>query len=227
MIDEKNILRVDLHLIYQSVKRQAQYAVRALYSKDQSFHPDDYAISENEYEQLHEFAMDAASTIANDTHRVKYMEQTGIDGLTYYQDLENPTEAVSYNDDIEGEETIDTPDGTEILVGDISGKRFTKGEKLVAENQDTIEFVIFDDFDTARATPITKTHERFTYVQTFITTAMTNYILMKWWMLCNIPQLAQSNQAQYNEAVSRIRMNITSRNNAKNVERPQLPFYGF
>lgn len=230
MIDQKNILRIDLHLIYQSVKRQAQYAIQTLFIKDPAFHPDNFAISENEYEQLHELAMSAAANIANDTHRVKYLTQTGVDALTYYQDYENPELAASYDEqdsEVTGDETIINPDAVEILTKDISGKQFTAGEKLVRQSQDTVEFVIYDDFDVARATPITKTHERFTYIQQFIFDAMTSYILMKWWMLKGVPALAEPAGINYSENVSKIRMNITSRHNAKNVDRPQLPFYGF
>lgn len=230
MIDEKNILRIDLHLIYQSVKRQAQYAIQTLFVKDPTFHPDQFAISENEYEQLHEFAMSAAANIANDTHRVKYLSQTGIDGLTYYQDYENPTEAASYSEgdpEVTGDETITNPDGVTVLTKDISGQQFTDGEKLVRENQDTVRFVIYDDFDTARTTPITKTHERFTYVQQFIFDAMVNHILMKWWFLKGLNQLAETAAMNYSKSVGSVRMNITSSHNSQKVRLPQKPFYGF
>jgi len=227
-VDQKNISRVDLNEIYNTVQRMSFLALRGLNKGGVDFHIDDYAIMESEYPTLHDFAMEGMSMIANETNRIKFYTQTGIDALTNYQSLEDPENDVSYVDpdtEVVEDETVTDPDGNTINVKDISGKQFTTGEKLVPTGQDTIEFELPDwplpDGDA------TRTHNRYTVVQQFIKTSLEHYILYKWWKLHSLFELANANEAEYWKVVRELRSNITSLHNESSTRIPQKPMWGF
>lgn len=228
-VDAKNINRVDLNDIYKSVQRQSYIALRGLNRGGQEFSIDDFAITESEYDTLHEFSMEAMAMIANETNRIKFHTQTGIDALSNYQDLEDPKNAASYNDpdsETAEDETVEDPDGNTILVKDISGHQFTSGEKLPTGIMDTITFEL-TDWPVQSDGDNTKSHNRYTVVQQFIKNCIEYYILCKWWKLHTLFELANSNEVQYMKIVGELRANITSFHNQSTTRLPQKPMWGF
>lgn len=232
MLDAKNINRIDLNDIYKSIQRQSTYAIKAL-NQMEKFHPEDYAIQESDFDIVHEFAMEGTAELANDTHRIKYFTQTGIDALTNFSDLENPTEATSYldpDDEVVGDETITDPDGSTIKTIDISGAQFTPGEKLPFTDgdtaQDTIRFVLEDFPDPTQGTPAQRDKNRYTVIQQFIKNALEYYILSKWYALHSLMDLSAINERQYENLKQKIRHNTISVQNYSEAKTPQLPFYG-
>lgn len=231
--DAKNINRVDLNEIYLSTQRQSLYAVKALNRMDE-IHPEDYAIQKPDFDVVHEHAMEGMALLANDTHRVKYFTQTGVDALTNYEDLENPTEAASYNDPdslTANDETITDPDGATIKVYDISGHRTTAGEKLPFTDgesnvHDTIKFVLSSFPDPTQGTPNERTKNRYTIVQQFIKNAIEYYILYKWFELHSLDELAVKNLSNFEKMKERIRHNAVSVQNNKDAKIPQSYLYG-
>lgn len=231
--DEKNINRVDLNEIYTSVQRKSLYAIKAL-GRLNEIHPEDYAVQETDFEVVHEFAMEGMGLLANDSHRIKYFTQTGIDALTNYEDLENPTAATSYNDpdaDTEDDETITDPDGATIKVVDISGAQFTAGEKLPFTDggsnvHDTIKFVIEAFPDPTQVAPNERIVKRYTIIQQFIKNAIEHFILYKWFQLHSLMDLAQVNEMEYRKLQDEIRHNTQSIKTYHEAKIPQTNFYG-
>lgn len=231
--DAKNINRVDLNEIYVAVQRKSLYAIKALGDLER-FHTEDYAIQETDFEVVHEFAMEGMALLANDTHRIKYFTQTGMDALTNYSDLENPTEASSYSDpdtETADDETITDPDGATIKVVDISGAQFTSGEKLPFTDgdtnvHDTIKFILEAFPDPTQETPTERIVRRYTAIQQFIKNAIENYILYKWFQLHSLLELSNINEREYEKLKEKIRHNTQSIHTYKDTTIPQTNFYG-
>lgn len=208
-VDTKNIIRTDLQEIYNDCKERTFRKCLAL-----KLDPDSYAISGHETGQLHLFALEGASKIANHASMIKYHSQTGIDALSFYQDLETPEDADSYVDpdsETANDETVEDPDGNTILVSDIAGREHESGEKLSKEIQDLIVFQI-DDLE--------EDYNRYTVVQQFIKSALTNYILYKWWELMGQYNEAKVEMAAFMDMADDVRFNAVSTNKQKNVARP-------
>lgn len=224
--------RQDLNDIFEAVKRRCSRALRPLKDID----PDDFMISENEHEDLFDFAMSGATEIADHTHMVKYQSQTGLDALTYYVDLEDPDgiddelgdEAVSYSDpdtDTDGDETIVDPDGQTIEIEDINTlKIFLMGEKLVI-SQDTIELQNLEDPRDPSASP-SFVRNRYTIVQNYIKEAMISYILYRWWDMVGMDNFAQKEYRHYIEARDNVRYNSVRNHEERKTRIPQRPLYG-
>jgi len=217
-LDQKNILRIDLQEVYHECQRMSAISVHALYQDGArpEFHPDFFVISdeENEVNQLHSFAMEGASMISNHASMVKHYAQTGIDALTYYKDLEKPTEADSHNED---DKTVEDPDGNTILTQDINNNQFNPGQKLVDKEQDIVLFSIENLPDD---------QTRYTVVQQFIKSSLIHYCLYKWWQLKNLGDLSMSNEKEFYSYLSKVKMNAIHQQNIKNIETPQKTFYG-
>ena len=137
--DVKNILRVDLPEIYDECQGMTEIKARAL-----GIDPDVFAISVVTKPQIHSFAMEGASLIADNASIIRSSAQTGLDALTY-------------------EQTVDEPDPpVENEFGAIIppyGEDTDLNQKLVAKTQDLIIFEI-DDIESEG--------NRYTMVQNFI-----------------------------------------------------------
>ena len=179
-VDVKNIIRLDIEDILKDCIAQSFYAIRPYTQQNPDlYHPDVYAISENEKEQVFKFAMEGASKIADSADMVKHHTQTGIDALTYYSVYEDPTNDASYDEDAE---TIETPEGDTELVSNISGMNHVSGQKLTKDIQDTVVFEITDLEDD---------QYRYTVVQQHIKTALVKYALYEWWKMNSMGDLAK------------------------------------
>jgi hypothetical protein len=211
-VDVKNIVRLDLEDILEECIRQSYYAIRPYTAKEpEVYHPDDYAISGNEKQQVFEFAMDGASKLADYASMVKHHTQTGIDALTYYADYENPTEAASYDSN---EETITTTEGsTEEPVANIIGEGHASGQKLNKGN----DLVLFEISD------LEGDQYRYTVVQQHIRTSLINYILHKWWSLVGLSDLANKYLEDFKASASDVRHNSASTHSVRNIVRKTRP----
>ncbi len=219
-VDNKNIVRLDLNEIYNAARRKSFIAVRALNAQSPGkYHEDDYAISGNEVQELHDSVMEGAALISNYASMVKHYTQTGIDALTYYEDLEIPTEAATYTDpdaDVEGDETITSPDGNEIMVGDIQNRQHSSGEKLSRSIGDLVLFSV-DDLEDDQV--------RYTVVQQFIRQALIAFVLYKWFALNGVGEQAAVHYQEFERAAGDVRFSSVRNHRRRHTRRPTGPIF--
>lgn len=186
--DTKNDVRIDFPEIFQDIEEHCAHNLNALNVADW----DRYAIGEVDQNRVYQFVQEASADIANQAHMIKHRTQTGIDALTDYQELEYPELDASYDSE---DREVTGPDATTLELNDISGRRHHAEQKLSAsDTPDTIELFTIEGLE-----PENKT--RYTVIQTFIKQALVHYVLMKWWLMKIQPQLAESNQIMYKNAL--------------------------
>lgn len=205
-VDVKNITRLDLQDMYDEIRRQSFIQVKA----KPDMHEDDFAISEQEIPQIHSFAMDGCSEIANDAYLVKHYTDTGLDGITYYDEYENPE---TYDDD--EDEQITGPNNTTIAIADIVNKAHDPGEKMDPEVPDYVVFSI-DGLPDDQI--------RYTMVQQFIRRALINYVLREWWKLKGVMDWAAIRESDYQEALGKVRFNAINSARNKTLTTIKRPF---
>lgn len=220
MVDIKNIIRIDIDEIFNAIKRKSFYIVRALAAqngKGENFHPDDYAISDNELQEVCDSLMEGASQISNYASMVKNHTQSGIDALTFYQDLETPLDADSFVDpdtEVDYDEYITGPDGNTVLVTDIIGKEHETGEKLSKGIGDTVLFSVEGLEDD---------QNRYTVVQQFIREALIAFVLYKWFTLMGVSSQASIHSSEFDKMVQKVRFNAVNTHQRKNRVRNTRP----
>jgi hypothetical protein len=189
--DVNNILRVDLPEIYDECQGMTEIKARAL-----ELDPDVFAISVVVKNQIHSFAMEGASLIADNASIIRNSAQTGMDALTYKEEDDEPDPPVE-ND-----------------YGDIIppyGEDTDLNQKLVKKTQDLILFEI-EDIETES--------NRYTVVQNFIKSALVHYILFKWYELVAKPELAAIEFVEYEKFTGKARFNSIRNQGRINEVRP-------
>lgn len=210
-VDVKNIVRVDMNDIMKTVRRMSHYAVKP-YFEEQGKHPDTYAISDNELEQVFDFCMDGAAKLSDYASMVKHHTQTPIDALTNYTVYENPTKDTSYD---ETAKTITTPEGVEDEpIANIMGMNHASGQKL---DQKVPDHVIFEVED------LTDEHIRYTVVQRHIRTALVYYVLSCWFKTVGLKDLERSFERDWEIAKYNARHNSAKNHARKNIVRKTRP----
>jgi len=208
--DEKNDVRIDFPEIFQEIKEQCAHNLNSTSVGDW----DRYVIGESDTNRVYQFVQEASADIANQAHMIKHRSQTGIDALTNYQELEYPELDASYDEEAR---TVTSPDGETIELNDIPGRRHAAEQKLnPSDAPDTIELFTVEGLE-----PENKT--RYTVVQTFIKQAVVHYVLMKWWLMKIQPQLAESNQIMYENALGSLIHNSVHNQERKNVRAQMRP----
>lgn len=200
IIDTKNILRQDLSHFYAECERITSKKARAL-----ELDPDVFVINENDYPDIHSFAMLGASLIADSSDMVKLASQTGIDALTI--DIDEDT----------GQDIKEYPaaDATTGLVPETMGKTHEDGEKMVPTLTDQVIFSIegLDD-----------TQKRYTVVQEFIKEAMIRFVLYKWYDQAGRLDLSRVEYQSYEEALKSVKYNSVRNHKAKSACKPYRLF---
>lgn len=195
MTDSKNILRLDLEEIYNECQGITEAKARAL-----TLDPNVFAITSVVKNQVHQFAMEGASLIANNAGIVRNSSQTGLDALTY-------------------EQTVDEPDPIPTNEFDkeipVNGVCTDENQKLDSGLMDIVLFEI-EDVDGEQ--------NRYTMVQTFIKSAMIHYILFKWYKMMGRADLASIEYQEYEEFNGKVRFNAVRTSNIKGIKRP-VRFY--
>ena len=172
------------------IKKQVRHTVLA-----RELDEDRFAISDFETDILHDFAMEGFAAIADEAHMVKHDDQTGIDAVSYNEQLELETDAdedeiIDKDDDESGE--------TDVAVKEVTGESHRVGEKLSYDKTDLIVFSIDGLEDDIK---------RYTVVQQFIRMALINFVIMRWWLLKAQPDLASNSQALYDSSLEKVRFN--------------------
>lgn len=220
-LDEKNMVRLDLQDIFDDAVERSYHICQALdaQSNGKGFSPDVYAISGNEYKLLFRFITAGAAKISNYASMVKHYTQTGIDALTYYEDLEKPEDADSYVDPdstVADDEYITGPDGNQVLLTEIMNKTHDTGEKLSALAGDTITFLI-TDFDGEQY--------RYTVIQQFIRDCLVEYALYEWWKHKGVQSQAAIHFNDYEKQAGNIRFNSVINHKRKGTTRRIGPVF--
>lgn len=190
-VDIKNITRLDLKDIFKNIKRQCAYNLASDGPEEERF-----IISDNDMEQLWEFFIEGCSLIATEGKMAKHHFQTGLDAITFYDELENP---LLYDTNEDG--IITGPDGDDVNIENIGNRNHFAGQKLANSNPDYI-LVSIDNVEDDQL--------RYTIVQQFIKSALISYVLMKWWMMVGKMHLAQPHQMSYEVYLTKIKENSIS-----------------
>lgn len=188
-VDSGNILRVDLAEIHQEVKDRTHLKAGFL-----NLDPDTFAINANTKPLIHQFALEGAGIVADHAGYIKNSAQTGLDGLTYCADVDNPDPAPTNEFDKEIEQ--------------MGEKKVNPGEKLESSLMD---FVLFEIED------IPSELNRYTLVQGYIKSALIHYILYKWFHLQSRPDLANPEFIEFENFKGKVRFNsVRNYRKAKN-----------
>lgn len=199
-LDSKNILRVDLPEIYDAIKRRVAYHLSA--RKD--LHFDDFGITEQETQELHDIVMDGCTHIADNCHMVKHVDQTGIDALTYYEILET-------KEDENGDGVITDPEDQEISTDSVTNTEHLPGQKL---DPNTMTYQLFE------IPGLVDEQLRYTVVQRFIRKAIISYALKEWWMIKSQYDWARIYEAQFENDLESVRYNTITSHNDKGKRIP-------
>lgn len=189
--DTKNIIRVDLQEIYNECIARSEFLCKA-----ENIDPDIFVIKSTAIKMIHSFAMEGAALISDNAGMVKDSCQTGINALTYDDDLDNP-DPVPVNE-------FDKPI-------EQMGEQADVGEKL---EKSIMDFALFNIED------LSTEQNRYTVVQNFIKSALIHYICYKWWTMMNRKDLAASDFGEFTEFNGKVRFNSVRNHKRKNIVRP-------
>jgi hypothetical protein len=195
MTDTKNILRFDLEEIYEECQSITEAKSRAL-----ALNTDIFSISSGVKNQIHQFALEGAGIIANNASLIRHSTQTGLDGITYQQSVDEP-DPVPVN-----EFDKEIP---------INGQCADEGQKL---NKGIMDMVLFEIED------VDSEINRYTLVQSFIRSAMIHYILYKWYKTVGKIDVASIEKDEFDYFTGLVNFNAVKNQNRKAASRP-IRFY--
>lgn len=189
-MDTNNILRVDLYDCYRYAERVSVYRAQGM-----GLDPDIFAISEDDYPNLHDFVMEGASKIADKANYIQDACETGLDALT----------AGCCDPCMESRDLECVPEEYKLA-----------GESM---DPDRKPFIIFNIQELDGVTL-----HRNTIIQSYIQEALAFYILMKWYNMNGRMDLSALDEVTFNSAVDKVRFNSIVNKKRKSVKRPYRPF---
>lgn len=190
-LDTFNSIRVDLQEVYNRCEQRTTYHSR--------IHKDDLqnqeiVICKDDYEIIHSFANEAASLIADAANYITSTSQTGFEALTDPYTEENPN---PYD---------------ECEIKDLRTDQKQTGEYLDKDEMDTMQFNVTQ---MEGITPL-----KYTVIQTYITSAMVEYILFKWYELNKIMDAMAMAREQWEHWLKEVKNNTISNQKAIRVKKP-------
>lgn len=194
-LDTSNILRVDLQDIYNSCEHQTAIHSR-IFNEDKS--NQEIVICKDDYAIIHPWAMEAASLVADACNYITSTNQSGLDAITdrSTEQIPNP-----YNE-------------KEIL--DLTQTQKQTGERL---NQGLMDILTFNVEQMEGMLPL-----KYTVTQTYIRSAIVEYVLFKWYELNKITDAMRLKYEQFEFWKNELRTITFNNQKAIKVRKPYRLF---
>lgn len=188
--DTFNSIRVDLQEIYDHCEERTTYHSR-IHKED--LQNQEIVICIDDYRLIHAFANEAASLIADAANYITDTNQTGIEALTANFTEESPNEN----------------DSKTIL-------QLMNNEKQTGEllNKGAMDVMQFNVRQMEGFTPL-----KYTVTQTYIRSAMIEYILFKWYELNKINDAMKNAYDQYEKWLTKVRNNTFAHQKTVNTRK--------
>ena len=167
-LDTSNILRVDLQEIYNSCEHQTALHSR-IHNEDKN--NQEVIICRDDYAVIHAWAMEAASLIADACNYITNTNQSGLDAITDHFTQADPN-----------------PNDEKDLI-DLTVNEKQTGERLSSQMMDILTFSVEQ---MEGMLPL-----KYTVTQTYIRSAIVEYVLFKWYELNKIQDAMRLKYEQF------------------------------